>query len=285
VFETDKEVLDWYEKQPRALSKEYVNSICWDEIKNYELNDAFVPVLFYMRDIEYFTDMYYRELMRTPTGRDPIIKKFMDRWSVEELHHGNLLNRFLEEAGYPTGKNWQAEAMKKIPRSYLIGSWVADHACRAFGSHFHAAHMVWGTINEVTAVQAYRKLGELSGHPVLKQLVMGIVQEESIHSSFYWNIARLKLSEKKFARDLARFIIARFWTPVGQGAKREHETNYVLKTLFKGANGIKDFHRTVTGRIERLPGFHGFNGLTERIASGMHGEKVGVLLFALVLGM
>lgn len=285
MFETDKEVLDWYERQPRALSKEYVNSIRWNEIKNHQLNEAFVPVLYYMRDIEYFTDMYYRELMRTPTGRDPVIKKFMDRWSVEELHHGNLLNRFLEEAGYPTGNNWQAEAMKKIPRSYLIGSWVADHACSMFGRHFHAAHMVWGTINEVTAVQAYRKLGELSGHPVLKQLVMGIVQEESIHSSFYWNIARLKLTEKKFARDLARFIIERFWTPVGQGAKREHETNYVLTTLFKGAAGLKDFHRAVTGRIERLPGFDGFNGLTERIAAGMHAEKVGVLLLALMVGL
>jgi hypothetical protein len=131
--------------------------------------------------------------------------------------------------------------------------------------------MVWGTINEVTAVQAYRKLGDLAAHPVLKQLVMGIVQEESIHASFYWNIARLKLTEKKFARDLARFIIARFWTPVGQGAKREHETNYVLRTLFKGATGLKDFNRTVTSRIERLPGFAGFNGLSERIAEGQQG--------------
>jgi len=80
---------------------------------------------------------YYSELMRTPTGRDPVIKKFMDRWSVEELHHGNLLNRFLEEAGYPTGKNWQAEAMRSIPRSYLVGSYVADYASRAFGTSFH----------------------------------------------------------------------------------------------------------------------------------------------------
>ena len=274
MFETDKEVLDWYERQPRALSKEYVSNIRWKEVKNYPLNEAFVPVLFYMRDIEYFTDMYYSELMRTPTGKDPVIKKFMDRWSVEELHHGNLLNRFLEEAGHPTGKNWQAEAMKNIPRSYLINSWVADHVAKAFGTYFHAAHMVWGTINEVTAVQAYRKLGELSGHPVLQKLTMVIVQEESIHSSFYWNIARLKLAEKKFARDLARFIIARFWTPVGQGAKREHETNYVLTTLFKGANGLKDFHRSVTGRIERLPGFDGFNHLTERIAQGQRTETV-----------
>ena len=118
MFETDKEVLDWYENQPRALSKEYVNSIKWNEIKNYPLNPAFIPVLVYMRDIEYFTDMYYQELRRTPTGKDPVIKKFMDRWSIEELHHGNLLNRFLEEAGFPTGKNWQAEATRTLsPRS------------------------------------------------------------------------------------------------------------------------------------------------------------------------
>jgi len=269
VFETDKEVLEWYERQPRALSKEYVSNIRWKEVKDHPVNEAFIPVLFYMRDIEYFTDMYYTELMRTPTGRDPIIKRFMDRWSVEELHHGNLLNRFLEEAGYPTGKDWQAEAMKKIPKSYLVNSYIADYASRCFGSHFHAAHMVWGTINEVTAVQAYRKLGELAGNPVLKQLTMGIVQEESIHANFYWNIARLKLSEKKFARNLARFIISKFWTPVGQGAKLEHETNYVLTTLWKGVDGVKDFNRTVTERIVRLPGFDGFNGTTERIAEGL----------------
>ena len=39
MFETDKEVLDWYEKQPRALSKEYVNSIKWNEIKNNDLKE------------------------------------------------------------------------------------------------------------------------------------------------------------------------------------------------------------------------------------------------------
>ena len=57
MFETDKEVLEWYERQPRALSKEYVNQIRWKDVSNYPLNEAFVPVLFYMRDIEYFTDM------------------------------------------------------------------------------------------------------------------------------------------------------------------------------------------------------------------------------------
>lgn len=265
MFESDIEVLEWYEKQPRALTREYVNNLRWNEIKNFEVSPTFVPVLIYMRDVEYFTDMYYRELLRTPTGRDPVIRKFMDRWSVEELHHGNLLNRFLEEAEIPTSKNWQAEATSKVPLSYTIGSYIVDHASRPFGRYFHAAHMVWGAINEITAMQSYRRLGDLSGHPILKDLLAGIIQEESIHSSFYWNVARVKLEEAKFSRDLARFVIGKFWTPVGQGAKAAIETKYVMSTLFHGQHGIEFFKTKVANRIERLPGFAGFEGILETI--------------------
>lgn len=271
MFDTDKEVLEWYEQQPRALSKEYVNSIKWNEIKNYPLNPAFVPVLIYMRDIEYFTDMYYQELRRTPTGKDPVIRKFMDRWSIEELHHGNLLNRFLEEAGVPTGKNWQVEATRKIPRLYKIGSYLVDHGTRPFGKYFHGAHMVWGAINEITAMNAYRRLSDLAGHPVLKQLLIGIVQEESIHGSFYWNVARVKLNETQFSKILARFIIGKFWSPVGQGAKPKGETDYIMATLWPGKEGLELFDQKIANRIERLPGFLGFKGLTERIAPVVQG--------------
>ena len=224
-----------------------------------------------MRDIEYFTDMYYQELRRTPTGKDPVIKKFMDRWSIEELHHGNLLNRFLEEAGVPTGKNWQVEADRKIPRLYKIGSCLVDYAARPFGKYFHGAHMAWGAINEITAMNAYRRLSDLAGHPVLKQLLIGIVQEESIHGSFYWNVARVKLNETQFSKILAKFIIGKFWSPVGQGAKPKSETNYVMATLFPGKEGLELFDQKIGSRIERLPGFGGFKGLTERIAPIVRG--------------
>jgi len=276
MFETDKDVLDWYERQPRALSKDYVNNIKWDEIKDHPLNPAFIPVLLYMRDIEYYTDMYYRELLRTPTGRDPVIRKFMDRWSIEELHHGNLLNRFLNEAGYPTEEKWQTEAMRKIPAYYKIQSYLLNIAVRPFGQHFHAAHMVWGTINEITALQAYQRLGELSGHPVLKKLLAGIVQEESIHTNFYWNVARVKLSQTKFSQDLARFIVSRFWAPVGQGPKAEHETNHVVRTLFRGASGLEHLKGKVEDRIARLPGFNGFTALTDKF-------RVIVMALAIVM--
>ena len=266
MFKTDREVLDWYERQPRALSKEFVDSVPWREISNHELNPAFVPVLFYMRDVEYFTEIYYRELMRTPTGRDPVIKKFMDRWNAEESQHAELLNRFLNEAGIPSTEKWRAEAKAKIPWRYTIESYILDYSLTPFGKYFHAAHMVWGTINEITTLQGYRRLSGLARHPVLTHLLGAIMQEESVHSSFFWNMARVKLSQAKFSRDLARFIINRFWSPVGQGAKPESETNYLITTLFRGQEGLEFFNRTVESRVARLPGFAGFKGLTERLA-------------------
>jgi hypothetical protein len=266
VFETDKDVLDWYERQPRALTKDFIDSIPWREVSNYALNAAFVPVLIYMRDVEYFTDIYYRELMRTPTGKDPVIRKFMDRWSVEENQHGELLNRFLCEAGIPTSEKWQAEAKARIPRKYLVEAYILDQAVRPFGKYFHSAHMVWGAINEITTLQGYRRLSDLARHPVLKKLLDAIIQEEAIHSSFYWNVARVKLSQAKFSRKLARFVVGRFWTPVGQGAKPVHETNYVISTLFRGPTGLEFFNRTVASRIARLPGFKGFTALSEKVA-------------------
>jgi len=276
MFETDKDVLDWYEQQPRALSKDYVNSIKWDDIKDHPLNPAFFPVLLYMRDIEYYTDMYYRELLRTPTGRDPVIRKFMDRWSTEELHHADLLNRFLNEAGYPTEEKWQTQVMRSIPATYKVQTYLLNIAVKPFGQHFHAAHMVWGTINEITALQGYRRLSELAGHPVLKRLLAGIIQEESIHTNFYWNLARVKLSQAKFSQDLARFIVSKFWTPVGQGPKTEDETNYVVRTLFRGASGLEHLKGKVEDRIARLPGFSGFTGLSEKL-------RVIVMALALVM--
>jgi hypothetical protein len=49
VFETDKEVLEWYERQPRALSKEYVNQIRWKDVSNYLSTKHSCPSLLYAR--------------------------------------------------------------------------------------------------------------------------------------------------------------------------------------------------------------------------------------------
>ncbi|HEX8181961.1 MAG TPA: acyl-ACP desaturase [Pyrinomonadaceae bacterium] len=266
MFETESDVLAWYEEQPRALTEDFVNSIPWAEVREHPLDPAFVPVLIYMRDVEAFTDIYYEELRRTPTGKSPVIKKFMDRWSVEEFQHATLLNRFLNEAGIPTSKKWFAEARAAIPFNYTFENRLYPIITNCFGTNFSAVHMTWGAINEMTTLQGYRRLWQLAKHPVLETLLRAIAQEEAAHSKFYWNIARLKLERSGFAQRLARTVISKFWTPVGQGTKPKREANYLIATLFKGEDGVDFFDRNVNERLERLPGFAGVKTITQRIA-------------------
>lgn len=265
MFETESDVLAWYEEQPRALTKEFVGSIPWDEVRDTPLDPAFVPVLIYMRDVEAFTDIYYEELRRTPTGKSPVIKKFMDRWSVEEFQHAELLNRFLNEAGIPTSKRWFEEARAAIPFNYTFENRLYPLITNCFGENFSAVHMTWGAINEMTTLQGYRRLWQLAKHPVLEKLLRAIAQEEAAHSKFYWNIARLKLQRSNFARKLACAVISKCWTPVGQGTKPKLEANYLIALLFKGAEGVDFFDRNVNQKLEQLPGFTGNKTVTKRI--------------------
>ncbi len=266
MFETESEGLDWYERQPRALDKNFYDAVPWGEVRNHPLDPKFVPVLLYMRDVESYTAVYYRELLRTPTGKDPVIRRFMDRWGVEEAEHGDLLNRFLAEAGVETSDDWARRAEAAIPLRYTFENYITSKVTNLFGERFTGTHMVWGAINEMTTLQGYRRLWKLAAHPVLEQLLRAVAREESVHSHFYWSIARLKLERSGYSRALARFIIGKFWSPVGQGTKPQQETDYVIATLFKGADGVDFFDQNVNQRLQLLPGFVGLENVSQRIA-------------------
>jgi len=219
-----------------------------------------------MRDVEAFTDIYYKELRLTPTGRDPVIRKFMDRWHHEEAQHADLLHRFLGEAGVPTEQNWYERTKSKIPRFYKISSFLSSSLANFVGKHFSAVHMVWGAINELTTYQGYRQLWQAAKHPVLELILRAIASEERIHIFFYRSIARLKLQRSPFAQKIARFIIEKFWSPVGEGTKPKKESDYVISTLFSGLEGIKIAHDKINDPIARLPGFENCQKITKRIA-------------------
>src|SRR5215217_6508873 len=123
-FETSKDVLDWYERQERSLTPEFISSIEWDKIRDFPFNPRFVPVLFYMRDVEVLTDMYHQELLRTPTGRDPHISKFMERWGIEEITHGEVINRFLNELGYESDENWKDQVRRAVGFAYNANTYL-----------------------------------------------------------------------------------------------------------------------------------------------------------------
>lgn len=262
-------ILQQYNKHHRALSKEFVDSIPWNEVAKYPIDEKFLPVLVYMRDIEAFTDIYYKELVRTPTGKDPVIRQFMDRWQIEELQHAALLDRFLNEAGFSTSKRWLDEARAKIPNSYKFQKFIQPFITNLVGKRFSAVHMTWGAIQELSTLQGYKRLWETAEHPVLTHILKGIAAEESIHIFFYRNIAKIKLEESPFSQRISRYLVEKFWSPVGQGTKPAEDTNYVIKTLFEGTGGLEAVDKHVNHSLELLPGFAHTTKVTDRIAEAI----------------
>ncbi|MBC7796064.1 MAG: acyl-ACP desaturase [Pyrinomonadaceae bacterium] len=272
MFESNVEVLKWYENQEPTLTKEFIDNLPWDEVRNCPISAKLIPVLVYMRDVETLTEIYHQQLLRTPTGKDPIIGKFMERWGTEELVHGELLNRFLSEVGIDISDNWLAETKQAIPFSYKFNTRITTMLTNCVGKNFTAAHMAYGAINELSTLQGYRRLIQIAKHPVLTQILKAIMREESIHVQFYWNVAKIELENSKFSRQITRFIIKNFWVPVGQGAKPVKDANYTISTLFGGEGGAEFVNKHVSRRIQDLPGLHGINIINQRIAEACAAE-------------
>ena len=264
-FETNKDVLDWYERQPRCLTPEFINSIPWHKVKDHPIDDKLIPILLYMRDVESLTDMYHRELRRTPTGKDPHISKFMERWGIEENTHGEVLNRFLNEVGYETDDNWQTQVRNAVTTVYNANAYFLTVITNLVGKKFTATHMTFGAIHEMETVQGYRRLIALADHPVLTHIVNGIIREEAVHAQFYRSVARLELQKNEFAQKMARWVIEHFWAPVGQGSVAKKRTEYLIATLFAGDEALEGLDKTVTQRVRQLPGFGDITKITDTI--------------------
>ncbi|MEW6362415.1 MAG: acyl-ACP desaturase [Acidobacteriota bacterium] len=264
-FETAEEVLDWYERQERTLTPSFISSIPWEKVKETPLDPKFVPVLLYMRDVETLTEMYHEELRRTPTGRDPVIAKFMERWGVEEITHGEVLNRFLNEAGFQTPEDWQRQVRRNVPIGYTVSTYLLTSLTNLLGSTFTAAHMSFGAIHEMSTAQGYRRMEMLANHPVLSMILQGIIREEAAHTQFYFNVARIELKKSSTARKIARKVVDAFWKPVGQGSLAKERAEYTIATLFSEPGGIEQLDRTVTHRCSQMPGFEGLSKVTTRI--------------------
>ena len=271
-FETKKEVLDWYERQPRTLTDEFIGNIAWKDVKKHELDEKLIPVLLYMRDVEVLTDVYYKELRRTPTGKDPIISKFMERWGIEEVAHGEVINRFLNEAGVETGDNWKEEVQNSVSLFYRANAYLITTLTNLIGEKFTATHMTFGAIHEMSTGQGYRRLMKMANHPILNDILTAIMREESAHTKFYASVARIELGRSEFAQKVARFIVNKFWAPVGQGAKPKKQTDYTIGTLFNGKEGFEWIDRNVTQKIQTLPGFAGLTKITDTVAKIQTGQ-------------
>ena len=113
--------------------------------------------------------------------------------------------------------------------------------------------MIWGAINELTTLTAYRRLAALTGHPLLTDLLERIMLDESRHFFFYYRQAERRL-QRPAAAWITRRLVDRFWAPVGSGEQAATELRFLAGYLFGDAAG-RAAARRVDATIRRLPGF------------------------------
>ncbi len=189
----------------------------------------------------------------------------MERWGVEEITHGEVLNRFLNEIGVETDEKWQSQVRQAVATTYNANAYLLTTLTNLVGKKFTATHMTFGAIHEMEAAQGYRRLIAFADHPVLTHILEAIMREEAAHGQFYRCVARLELEKNVFAQKMARFVIEHFWAPVGQGSLAKSRTEYLVATLFADDDGLEALDKTVTQRIRGLPGFADITKMTDTI--------------------
>jgi len=263
--------LEHYLDNSRALR---VSDIDWKQAPSVAVPPEHVRCLKYMMDIESHTIMYLRDLLNSRAVADPDISAFLACWVYEETFHGRAFERFLREIGVEvaagrveelrTSTNWRATVD-------LVGTFVVSRLSR----HFPAAYLTWGAINELTTHSGYRLLLERTENPVLAVLLRRVMRDESRHFAFYYHEAGKRLAEPG-AQRLTRFLLERFWGPVGSSVKSADDVAFITAYLFagpKGESAVEHIEQT----IRRLPGLDWFDllGRARKSAVTRYGDSWG----------
>ena len=175
------------------------SAVGWDDLDFDEFDRNPLPAstlrtLRYMCDVEYHTVCYLRDLLTTPSHKEPEIGAFMTMWNREEFWHGEALAAVLGKHGITVDFDelkatriklgWK-DRLDPIKQS-LLGGLV--------GHDFVAVHMAWGAANEWSANAAYLRLAKQESHPVLAELLKRIAAQETKHVAFYASQARDRLA-------------------------------------------------------------------------------------------
>lgn len=236
-------------------------AVAWDDLDFDTFDSQPLPAstlrsLVYMCNVEYHTVCYLRDLLTTPSHKEPEIGAFMTMWNREEFWHGEALAAVLAKHGIEMNFDelkanrlklgWK-DRLDPIKQS-LMGGLV--------GLDFVAVHMAWGAANEWSANAAYLRMAKQENHPVLAELLKRIAAQETKHVAFYASQARDRLAASKKARVIARFALKKFWGPVGSTISTDEEVTHVMGELFGGEEGRK-LIRDVDSHIAKLPGLEG----------------------------
>ena len=247
------------EKYIRHSRKVDISDLDLSRAADYPLTEDEIRCLTYMMDIEGHTIVYLKSILNTCAIKDPQTTAFLSCWAYEEFFHSYTLRQFLEAAGVNVSENRVAEVQKQASWRVWIEQMVASLICQ-MSKHFHAVYLTWGAISELTTLEGYGVLAGRTRNPLLAEVLRRLAKDERRHFSFYYNKAKAQLLPRN-AQRLTKFILQKFWMPVGEGVKPDSEVEWIGNYILGDASGA-----TVAARIDhtiaKLPGMKWFQGLS-----------------------
>lgn len=239
--------IDAYIERAGALD---LGGVAWADARHQPLAPEVVYALRHIQAVEHHVVALPRTVYTKRAVDDPMVSTFFVAWLYGELFHGRALKQLLEAAGHdvmpdPCGYGSFADAIDRRSVEWLSKVWPG----------FLALYMTWGAIQELTTLVSYQRLIKLGRQPVLVDVLGRIVRDEALHFRFYFHQAGARLAERRTAR-IARFLVDRFWNPVGSGVRPPAELARVIGFLYAGPEG-RAAARRIDHTIRQLPGFDG----------------------------
>jgi rubrerythrin len=236
----------------------------WDTARKVGLTKQEISSLAYFADIESQTVYYFLEVAKLQVARDPELLTFLTMWNYEEYFHSHAITRFMREVGVPVED--ATDRSTKVRAGARFKAKLEDLGqtllAKIVPQRFVALWMFWGALQECLTTQAYEEVIRTTQNPVLAEMFKRIAKQERRHFAYYFGQARERLADNPRNQRFCKYIVKRFYAPVGGGVKHENEAARLVAQLFPGER-IFEVMGYIERRIGQLPGMTGLDACTK----------------------
>ena len=241
-----------------------IEDLDWELCRRVGITDQEVESLKFFADVESQTVYYFLEVAKLQVVRDPELLTFLTMWNYEEYFHYHAITRLLTECGVPvesaTERSTQVRASARFKASFE--DFLQTMMAKLMPKRFVSLWMFWGAIQECLTMQAYEEIIRSTNNPVLEEMFKRIAKQERRHFAYYFNQARDRLDNNKANQRFCRFVVNKFYAPVGSGVKSESESVQLIARLFPG-DRIIEVMSYIEKRMAQLPGMEGLDACSK----------------------
>jgi rubrerythrin len=241
-----------------------IEDLDWDLARKHGLSPTEVESLQFFADIESQTVYYFLEVAKLQVVRDPELLTFLTMWNYEEYFHSHAITRIMQECGVnvenATERSTKVRARARFKAKFE--DWAQSMMAKFMPKRFVSLWMFWGALQECLTMQAYEEVIRNTNNPVLAEMFKRIAKQERRHFAYYFNQARERLTDNPKNQRFCRYIVNKFYAPVGGGVKTDAEGAALVARLFPGER-IYEVMSYIERRMAQLPGMQGLTACSD----------------------